>query len=95
MIAFVLAAALAMADPETSAGSASTPAPSAAAENSAPAPKPSVAASKGERVCVKEPVLGSRMAKTRCYTKDEAATARADQRQELDRMQRDVPITNN
>ncbi len=69
------------------AAKAAAPAPAAAATAEAK-PKPRV-------ICKSEQVTGSLMAKKTCYTEDQAAQRKQDERQNLEKMQSQMAIKGN
>jgi hypothetical protein len=85
----MLAATVLMAD--------ATPAAAAAAATVSPATvngaaTPDKTAEKPKLICKTEPVLGSLMPKKTCYTSDQMAQRRQDERENLQRMQNQVGL---
>jgi invasion protein IalB len=86
----MLAATVLMAD--------TTPAAAAAATTVTPASAPAAAApaktaDKPKLICKTEPVIGSLISKKTCYTSDQMAQRRQDERENLEKMQTQIGMT--
>jgi 3-oxoacyl-ACP reductase-like protein len=88
ILSAMFAASILLADATPKA--AVTPAPAAAA-NPAPAPK----AEKPRLICRTEAVTGSLMAKKTCYASDDMAQRKQEERQNLEKLQDQLPIRSN
>jgi 3-oxoacyl-ACP reductase-like protein len=85
----MLAATVLMAD--------TTPAAAAAATTVSPATvtgaaAPDKTADKPKLICKSEPVIGSLISKKTCYTSDQMAQRRQDERQNLEKMQNQIGL---
>lgn len=91
MIVALLSFAALMADPAASGGAPGTPAAVAPASPAAPAPAKTAKADP-DRVCKLEPVLGSKITKKVCYSREQMAERTFYDKQNLDLIQAATPM---